>query len=109
VSVNADAANLRRALAVLVAAAVRSAPDEATLRLAARRRDAAVVIAVAPAPIIEALLAADPDTLDALDESAGGLGVGLPLTRSLLALDGGSVRARTTPQGLGILIALPAA
>jgi signal transduction histidine kinase len=106
---HADAGHLRRVLTVLLAAVVRGAPDEATLRIASRRRDAVVAIGIAPAAIIDELLAADPEALEALDESAGGLGVGLPLARALVALDQGSIRTRSTPQGLGILITLPGA
>jgi signal transduction histidine kinase len=109
VVVQADASHLRRVLTVLLAAVVRGAPDEATVRLAARQRDAVVAIVLAPAAAIEGLLDADPDSLEALDESVGGLGVGLPLARALVALDQGGIRTRSTPQGLGILITLPAA
>lgn len=108
-SIDADATHLRRVLAVLLAAVVRGAPDDATVLLAARRRDAAISIALAPATTMDALLAADPDSLDAPDESTGGLGVGLPLARALLALDRGAIRARATPQGLGMLVTIPAA
>jgi signal transduction histidine kinase len=115
-TVSVDAANLRRALAVLLAAAVRSAPDEATLRITARRRTdggatataTSTIIAIAPADAIEALLEADPETLATPDESTGGLGVGLPLARWLVGLDGGTMRAQKTPHGLGILVLLPA-
>jgi len=109
ISINVDAANLRRVLTTLLAAAVRSAPDEATLRLAARRLGAVIAIAIAPAEVADALLDADPESLDAVDESAGGLGVGLPLAGALVALDRGSIRARKSPQGLGIRLTLPAA
>jgi signal transduction histidine kinase len=107
-TIEADAVNLRRVLTSLLAAVVRGAPDEATVRLLARRGNSgAVAVAVAPIALIDELLAADPETLDAVDEATGGLGVGLPLARRLLALEGGAIRARATPQGLGILVTLP--
>lgn len=109
VVVQADAANLRRVLTTLLAAAVRSAPDDATLRLAARRFDTVIAIAIAPVAVVEELIDADPDSLDKVDESTGGLGVGLPLAGALLTLDRGSIRVRTSPQGLGIRLTLPAA
>lgn len=115
-TVRADAANLRRALTSLLAAVVRAAPDEATVRLVTCPRAAGggaparVQMALAPVAIVDDLIAAgaDPDTLDPLNESIGGLGVGLPLARALLALDGGAIGTRTTPHGLGILVTLPA-
>lgn len=107
-TVSADANNLRRALASLLAAVVRAAPDNATVRLSAHARGGGqIAIALAPDAVVDDLLAADPATLDPVNESTGGLGIGLPLARVLLTLDDGTIHARTTPQGLGILVMLP--
>jgi signal transduction histidine kinase len=107
-TVTSDANHLRRALTSMLAAAVRAAPDHATVRLVAARRDH-VAIACGPEALIEGLLAAatDPHTLDPLNESLGGLGVGLPLARRLMALEGGAIGTRTTADGLGLLLTLP--
>jgi signal transduction histidine kinase len=112
-TIHADAIHLRRALTSMLAAAVRGAPDHAVVRLVAGRRDAAtppqpvIAIACGPADAVGDLLAADPHTLDPLDEALGGLGVGLPLARRLMALEGGTIGTRATPGGLGLLLTLP--
>jgi signal transduction histidine kinase len=113
-TVEADAIHLRRTLTSLLAAVVRAAPDHADVQIVAARREAGTppkpvtVVAFGPASAIRDLLAADPETLDPLNESSGGLGVGLPLARRLMALDGGTIGARTTADGLGLRLTLPA-
>jgi signal transduction histidine kinase len=111
VTIDADAAHLRRALTSMLAAVVRMVPEHTTVRIVGCRRDASVppdvVIAIAPASLIDDVLNAAPDTLEPLNESAGGLGVGLPLAQRLIALEAGEIKARTTPQGLGLLLTLP--
>jgi signal transduction histidine kinase len=111
-SITADGNHLRRALTSMLAAVVRAAPDHAVVQLVASRRDhgapAVIAIACAPAVAMGDLLAADPQTLDPLNEALGGLGVGLPLARRLMALEGGAIGARTTADGLGLLLTLPA-
>ncbi len=55
---------------------------------------------------IDSLLAADPATLDAPNESQGGMGVGLPLVRRLMALDHGTIHARKTDGSFSMLLTL---
>jgi signal transduction histidine kinase len=111
-TVVADAIHLRRALNTMLAAVVRAAPDHAAVQIAARRHDdrepPVLVIALAPAPQLDDLLGADTDTLEPPNESQGGLGVGLPLARRLMALDGGAIYARPHASGLGLLLTLTA-
>jgi signal transduction histidine kinase len=121
-TITADGNHLRRTLTSMLAAVVRAAPDHAVVQLVAARRapgapqppptistpPAAIVIACAPAQAIGDLLAADPQTLDPVNEALGGLGVGLPLARRLMALEGGTIGTRTTADGLGLRLTLPA-
>jgi K+-sensing histidine kinase KdpD len=106
-TITADASHLRRALTTMLAAVVRAAPDHATVQIASARRAPLLLIAMAPAPGVDTLLALDIDTLEPPDESQGGLGVGLPLARRLMALDGGSLHARKSENALALLLALP--
>ncbi len=114
--VTADAVHLRRALTSMLAAVVRGAPDHATVQIIGRRDPggpngaarAALAIALAPVSLVDDLLDADTSTLDPLNEGLGGLGVGLPLARRLVALDGGAIHGRATPEGLGLVLTLPA-
>jgi signal transduction histidine kinase len=107
-TINSDANHLRRALTSILAAAVKAAPDHATVRIVGAKRDM-IAIACGPETLIEDLLAAiaHPQTLDPVNESLGGLGVGLPLARRLMALEGGTIGTRATPGGLGLLLTLP--
>ncbi len=113
VTIHADASHLQRALTSMLAAVARAAPDQATIQIVSHRREdgarSAVAIAIAPSALIDDLFnGGDANTLEPLNESAGGLGVGLPLARRLVALEGGEILARATPQGLGLLLTLPA-
>ena len=90
--VSVDRARVARALRTLVAVVARTLPESATLHLSRRRQDVdgepwlAIVIAEAgagPARLPES------GPLAPIDEAQGGLGVGLPLARRILALHGG--------------------
>jgi signal transduction histidine kinase len=103
-TLTADAVHLRRALTSMLAAVVRGAPDHATVQIIGRPTR----IALAPVSVIDDLLDAETSTLDPLNEGLGGLGVGLPLARRLVALEGGAILGRATPDGLGLVLTLPA-
>ncbi len=110
-TITADAIHLRRALNAMLSAVV-AAPDHATVQIASatRPRDgggpALLVIAIAPVSQIDSLLAADPATLETPNESQGGMGVGLPLVRRLMALDHGTIHARKTDGSFSMLLTL---
>jgi signal transduction histidine kinase len=115
-TITADAIHLRRALNAMLSAVVRAAPDHATVQIASVTRPrepratgggpALLVIAIAPVSQIDSLLAADLATLDAPNESQGGLGVSLPLVRRLMALDHGSIHVRKTDGSFSMVLTL---
>ena len=109
-ALHADAGHLRRALTAFLAAVVRSAPDDSTVRIAWHTTADApprLVIGFALADRLDALLEESESRLSALDESQAGLGMVLPIARRLLALGGATIHAARDSQALGLRVTLP--
>ena len=109
-ALQADATHLRRALTAFLAAVVRSAPDDSTVRIAWRTAadtPPRLLIGFAVADRLEALLGESESRLSALDETQAGLGMVLPIARRLLALGGATIHAARDSQALGLRVTLP--
>jgi PAS domain S-box-containing protein len=105
--VDGDAVRLSQVLGNLLSNAAKYTPQGGHIRVAARREDGQVVIAVQDSGIgiaAESL----PEVFEmftqvarSIDRSKGGLGIGLALVRHLVGLHGGSVAAASAGPGLG--------
>jgi signal transduction histidine kinase len=107
-----DPVRTRHSLCSLITAVVRAVPDGATVRVShllhgenGRRR---LVVIIAQDGQADAEAALDHRHLEPFDEWEGGLGVGLPLARRFLHLEGGDVRALETDCP-GLVVTLPIA
>jgi signal transduction histidine kinase len=109
-TLHADAGHVRRALTAFLAAVVRSAPDDSTVRIAWRTANDGpprLLVGLALADRLDALLDEPEGRLSALDESQAGLGMVLPIARRLLALSGATIHAARDSQALGLRVTLP--
>jgi signal transduction histidine kinase len=132
-TVHADGPHLRRTLASLLAAVVRTAPDDSTILLATRAASAsaaassapldaaaasrsrapitssspAAIIGIAVAAQLDALLDADEQTLDPLNDYEGGMGLGLALARQMTTAFGGRVGSLRTNGAIAVRMRLP--
>jgi signal transduction histidine kinase len=131
-TVHADGPHLRRTLASLLAAVVRTAPDDSTILLATRAASTgaaasapldaaaasgsrapitssspAAVIGIAVANQLDALLDADEQTLDPLNDYEGGMGLGLALARQMTTAFGGRVGSLRTNGAIAVRVRLP--
>jgi signal transduction histidine kinase len=112
VTVVVDPIRMRHAIESLVRCVARTLPDGSTVRVSrvlhedAGRTSLAVIIA--QDGDVDPLAAIDHSHLEPIDEWQGGLGVGLPLARRFIAVEGGDVRALETKQP-SLVILLPVA
>ncbi|MEM7341050.1 MAG: HAMP domain-containing sensor histidine kinase [Actinomycetota bacterium] len=114
-AVNGDEHLLVQAITAVTSNSIRHTPAEAGLRLSAqRRRDGAVVLTIADGgpgmdeaqvdQIFERFYRAD----SARSGAAGGRGLGLSITRTVIDAHGGTVTARSSrDQGTSVTLALP--
>jgi signal transduction histidine kinase len=107
-----DPVRTRHSLQSLIAAVARSVPDGATVRVSrivhAEQGRAQLFIVIAQAGQADAETAIDHRHVEAFDEWEGGLGVGLPLARRFLRLEGGNIQALAT-ESPGLVVSLPVA
>lgn len=108
-AVTADATHLRRTLTTMLAAVIRTAPDESTVIVTARAAadiDSAI-IGIAVDTHLASLLDAARDDLEPLNDMEGGLGLGLLLARLTLTAQGASAAGRRTGGVLAVRLTLP--
>jgi signal transduction histidine kinase len=120
-TLQADPEHLRRALAALLAAVVRAAPDDGAVQIGWKTLTASngwsgvagmddgprALIGLALADRLDDLLKADASSLGPLDELQAGLGMALPVVRRLMGLEGGTIRSARESQSLGLRLTLP--
>lgn len=120
-TLQADPDHLKRALSALLAAVVRAAPDDGTVRIGWKALTASngwsgvaglddgprVLIGMALAERLDDLLLADASSLEPLDELQAGLGMALPVVRRLMGLEGGTILSARESQALGVRLTLP--
>jgi two-component system CheB/CheR fusion protein len=106
---DADPTRLQQIQMNLLSNAAKYTPPNGHVSLALRREDGHAVIEVAddgmgiPPDMLESVFDLFVQSQRTLDRSAGGLGVGLTLTRSLVTLHGGTVEAKSDGPGKGSL------
>ena len=106
-AVRADRVRLEQILVNLLANACRYTPEGGSIAIAARLETGSVVIDVTDTGIglddgeLERIFERFEQMHDGTGSSAGGLGLGLSLVRSLVALHGGTISARSAGKGLG--------
>ena len=114
--VHGDAARLAQVVANLLTNAAKYTPPRGHVALTAAREDGEIVIRVRDdgegiAPeLLERVFELFVQGKRTFDRSAGGLGIGLALVRSLVGLHGGTVSASSPGPGLGseLVVRLPA-
>ncbi len=115
--VDGDPTRLAQVFANLLTNAARYTPAGGRVEIAARTRGAAIEIAVADdgvgldAELLPRIFEAFVQGPRSLDRAPGGLGLGLSLVKSLVALHGGSVTAHSEGSGKGstFVVTLPRA
>ncbi|MFZ6655441.1 ATP-binding protein [Undibacterium sp. TJN19] len=106
-SVQADPARLRQVIANLLSNAAKYTEQGGQLRVAAWREGKDVVLTVSDngigisAAILPSIFDLFVQERQALSRSQGGLGLGLAIARSMMALHGGSVEAYSDGLGMG--------
>jgi two-component system CheB/CheR fusion protein len=104
---DADPARLQQIQVNLLSNAAKYTPRGGRVNLELRREDGHAIIEVGddgvgiPADMIESVFDLFVQSHRTLDRSAGGLGVGLTLTRWLVALHGGTIEAKSDGEGKG--------
>ena len=102
-----DAARLQQIQVNLLHNAAKYTPPEGTIWLSVRRQDGEAVIRVRdtgagiPADMLETIFDLFVQNDRTLDRADGGMGVGLTLVRTLVAMHGGTVTARSDGVGRG--------
>jgi signal transduction histidine kinase len=112
----ADEARLVQVVSNLLANAAKYTDPGGEIRVEARRRGAEIALSVAdtgagiPPELLPVLFDAFVQGSRTMDRHAGGLGLGLAIARSLTALHGGTIEARSGGPGRGseFVIRLPA-
>jgi two-component system CheB/CheR fusion protein len=115
VPVLGDAARLQQIHANLLSNAAKYTPRGGHAELAVTRADSDVLVSVRddgvgiPPGMLESVFEMFVQSHRTLDRSAGGLGVGLTLVKSLVTMHGGSVVARSEGDGKGteVVVRLP--
>jgi two-component system, chemotaxis family, CheB/CheR fusion protein len=115
--IDGDAARLQQVLVNLLNNAAKYTPMHGHVTIATGRRDGLASISVKddgagiPPDLIESVFELFVQSPRTLDRSAGGLGVGLSLARSLVAMHGGKVAALSDGEGKGseFVVSLPIA
>jgi len=112
VTVVVDPVRMRHAIESLIRCVARTVPDGATVRVSRVLHDDAgrtsLAIIIAQAGDADTLAAIDHSHLEPIDEWQGGLGVGLPLARRFISVEGGDVRALET-KSPSLVVLLPVA
>jgi two-component system, chemotaxis family, CheB/CheR fusion protein len=115
--VEGDPARLQQIQANLLSNAVKYTPRGGGVLLQVRHEDDAAVIRVRddgvgiPPPMLESIFDLFVQSSRTLDRAGGGLGLGLTLVRSLVAMHGGTVTAHSDGEGTGseFVVRLPLA
>jgi PAS domain S-box-containing protein len=115
VSFAADPLRLSQVLSNLLTNAAKYTDPEGRIRLHASSSDHAVTISVADSGIglaedaLERVFQMFSQVKSAQDRSEGGLGIGLALTKGIVALHGGTIEARSAGPGRGseFIVSLP--
>ena len=113
--VNGDPARLQQIHVNLLSNALKYTPEGGVVTLRAMRQNGSAVVSVSDngvgiAPdMLESVFDLFVQSSHSLHRAAGGLGVGLTLVRSLVAMHGGEVQARSEGEGKGseFLVHLP--
>jgi len=113
--VHGDAARLQQIQANLLSNAAKYTPTGGHVLLQARREDGAAVVRVKddgvgiPRDMFETIFELFVQSRRTLDRSAGGLGVGLTLVKSLVTMHGGMVTVHSDGEGQGseFIVRLP--
>ena len=110
VTVLVDGVRVRQALQCLVRCVARTVPDDAVVRISrVLHTDAArtlLALIIAEAGDADALAGIDHSHHEPIDEWQGGLGIGLPVARRFIALEGGDIRALET-KSPALVVLLP--
>ncbi|MDB4982206.1 MAG: hypothetical protein JWM82_2958, partial [Myxococcales bacterium] len=115
--VDGDAARLQQVLVNLLNNAAKYTPQGGHVRVTAKREGETASIRVKddgagiPADLLESVFELFVQSRRTLDRAAGGLGVGLSLVRSLVAMHGGKIMAQSEGEGKGseFIVTLPTA
>ena len=105
--VDGDPARLQQIQANLLSNAAKYTPNGGHVQLCAGREDGAAVVRVSddgagiPTEMLDSIFDLFVQSTRTLDRSAGGLGVGLTLVRSLVGMHGGMVTVRSEGEGKG--------
>jgi signal transduction histidine kinase len=105
--VDADPARMTQVVGNLLNNAAKYTPEDGHVWLSARRHHGYVVVRVRDdgvgiaAPMLPSVFELFIQADDSLDHRQGGLGVGLTLVRSIVAMHEGGVRARSAGRGCG--------
>lgn len=107
-----DPVRTRHSLQSLIAAVARSVPDGATVRVSSILHTdhgrPLLLVVIAQAGQADAQAVIDHRHVEPFEEWEGGLGVGLPLARRFLRLEGGDIQALDT-ECPGLVVTLPVA
>jgi two-component system CheB/CheR fusion protein len=115
IHVDGDPARLQQIQVNLLTNAAKYTPRGGHVRLDARRDGGTAIVSVAddgagiPAEMLDSIFDLFVQSARTLDRSDGGLGVGLTLVRSLVAMHGGEVKASSAGPGKGseFVVTLP--